>query len=323
MMTEQSVKSTNITDESVNMDEAVVLASVSPEVGLTPDFAVDKKDTLSSDTTKDIDAKTANADSKEPDDETKKDTESSSKDEDKKKKTKPRVIKEKEQGIYTIQELEAANFFVEWYKGLRASAPYIIRLTKTFWSLSPMYSSALVAANLLKVVLPSFQLWIRKEFLDQVQFAAEGKEIRLDRLLVLVVLRLAEQGMKQGLEVATYIYIILIMLIVSDKIDSIMERRLGQVLDLQLVEAYLKLDTDQLSSRKVASQFSKVFQFWSDAKILSGKTIRESKSFKFGCSMVGFYSVYFNHCVIHIYFIETHVEKCNSTSSTQRCENGR
>lgn len=50
----------------------------------------------------------------------------------------------------------------------------------------------------------------------------------------------------------------MVILIIRDKIDAVMERRLGQVLDLQLVEAYLKLDADQLSSRKLASQFSKV-----------------------------------------------------------------
>ena len=124
--------------------------------------------------------------------------------EKKKKRPKPQVLKEREQGIYTIQELEAANFFVEWYKGLRASAPYIVRLTKTFWSLSPAYSSALIGANLLKIVLPSFQLWIRKEFLDQVQRAAEGKGAHLNKLLGLLVLRIAEQAIKQGLELATY-----------------------------------------------------------------------------------------------------------------------
>ena len=120
---------------------------------------------------------------------------------DKKKKTEPRVLKERTQGIYTIQELEAPNFFVEWYKGLRASAPYIVRLTKTFWSLSPAYSSTLVCANLFKIALPSFQLWIRKEFLDQ---AAEGNGTDLNKLLGLVVLRIAEQALKQGLELVTY-----------------------------------------------------------------------------------------------------------------------
>lgn len=43
-----------------------------------------------------------------------------------------------------------------------------------------------------------------------------------------------------------------------------MERRLGQILDLQLVEAYLRLDTDQLTSRKVASQFVKVVELRDD-----------------------------------------------------------
>lgn len=44
----------------------------------------------------------------------------------------------------------------------------------------------------------------------------------------------------------------------SDKIDALMERRLGKVLDIVLIESYLKLDTDQLTSRKISSQFSKV-----------------------------------------------------------------
>jgi hypothetical protein len=44
----------------------------------------------------------------------------------------------------------------------------------------------------------------------------------------------------------------------SDRIDGIMERKLGKVLDVLLVESYLKLDTDQLTSRKISSQFNKV-----------------------------------------------------------------
>jgi hypothetical protein len=44
----------------------------------------------------------------------------------------------------------------------------------------------------------------------------------------------------------------------SDKIDALMERRLGQVLDILLVESYLKLDTDQLASRKISALFNKV-----------------------------------------------------------------
>jgi hypothetical protein len=120
-----------------------------------------------------------------------------------KKKPKPRVLRERQQGIYTIQDLEAANMLVEWHKGLRASAPYMLRLIKTYWSLSPTYSSALVIASLLKAVLPSFQLWIRKEFLDQVQLAAERKPVLPGKLLALLLLRLLEQGMKQGLELTT------------------------------------------------------------------------------------------------------------------------
>lgn len=121
------------------------------------------------------------------------------------KKPKPRVLRERQQGIYTIQDLETSNMFVEWYKGLRASAPYMQRLVKTYWSLSPTYSCVLVAASLLKAVLPSFQLWIRKEFLDQVQHAAEGRPALPKKLLTLLLLRLLEQGIKQGLELTTYV----------------------------------------------------------------------------------------------------------------------
>ena len=37
-----------------------------------------------------------------------------------------------------------------------------------------------------------------------------------------------------------------------------MERRLGSLLDGQLIEAYLKLDPDQLTSRKISVPFDKV-----------------------------------------------------------------
>ena len=121
-----------------------------------------------------------------------------------KKKEKPRVIKEKTYGIYTIQKLEAANFLVEWYKGFRASAPYMARLTKTYYSLSPMYTIVLVGANLLKAFLPSFNLWVRKEFLDQVQRAAEGKSVRGRKLMFLVALRLIDLITRQVLEIVTY-----------------------------------------------------------------------------------------------------------------------
>ena len=60
-----------------------------------------------------------------------------------------------------------------------------------------------------------------------------------------------------------------------------MERRLGQILDLQLVEAYLKLDTDQLSSRKVASQFNKVSNVFRMV-LRIGKSFCESKPLKLG-----------------------------------------
>ena len=51
------------------------------------------------------------------------------------------------------------------------------------------------------------------------------------------------------------------MLTCRDKIDGVMDRRLGSLLDSQLIEAYLKLDPDQLTSRKVDRPFNKVHIF--------------------------------------------------------------
>jgi hypothetical protein len=116
------------------------------------------------------------------------------------KKTRPRVLKVEHDGIYTIKTLEGTNFFLEWYRGLRASTPYIIRLTKLFWSLSPTRVSILVAANLLKSVVPSFQIWVTKQFLDQVHLAAAGKAWRIKRLILLAFLGVGARVCNQGLE---------------------------------------------------------------------------------------------------------------------------
>jgi hypothetical protein len=116
------------------------------------------------------------------------------------KKTRPRVLKVEHDGIFTIKTLEGTNFFLEWYRGLRASTPYIIRLTKLFWSLSPTRVSILVAANLLKSVVPSFQIWVTKQFLDQVHLAAAGKAWRVKRLILLALLGVGSRVCNQGLE---------------------------------------------------------------------------------------------------------------------------
>ena len=202
-MTEQnlSVPAVNAGDPD-KTDESTITVSVSNESDKSEVDCGDDKITNGANGTQGIVKTTADNDkSAAADDDAQKGDNLGEK---KKEKRKPRVLKEKIQGIYTITEIEAANFFFEWYKGLRASAPYIVRLTKTYWTLSPSYSSALATVSLLKVALPSFQLWLRKEFLDQVQRAAEGKGVLLEKLLVLMVLRLCEQAMKQGLELATY-----------------------------------------------------------------------------------------------------------------------
>jgi hypothetical protein len=192
-----------------------ILSTAAEDTGKTGDESAatdDTKKPIDKPSAADDDAKKTNDDPAAADDDAKKAGETSTKDdakkasdsEPKKEKIKPRVLKETLHGIYTIQELEAANFFVEWYKGVRASAPFILRLVKTYFALSPSYSSLLVAVNILKAALPSYSLWVSKEFLDEVQSAADGKHVHMKKLLVLLVLRLLEQTLRQGLELVTY-----------------------------------------------------------------------------------------------------------------------
>jgi hypothetical protein len=122
----------------------------------------------------------------------------------KQKRVRPRILKTQQYGIYTIDHVESANFFEEWYKGLRTSAPYIYKLLYTFWSLSPTRASLLVVANVLKAVLPSLDLWVSKGFLDLVQQAANGASIRPRKLAGLAVLSLGLEAIEQGLELLTY-----------------------------------------------------------------------------------------------------------------------
>lgn len=134
----------------------------------------------------------------------------------KKNKPKPRVIKERVKGIYTIKDYESANFLLEWYKGLRASTPYLVRLIKTYWGLSKPFSIGMIAASLAKIILPTAELYVQKEFLDGVQRAVEGKPVQPLRMLMFLALRLLHSSLNQALEVMTYL---------SFKIDPLILQR--------------------------------------------------------------------------------------------------
>lgn len=120
------------------------------------------------------------------------------------KKVKPRVLKVEQQGIFTIKTLESTNFLNEWFKGFRMSSPSILRLLKIFWKLSPTRVSILVAVNLLKAVIPSFRVWVAKQFLDQVQQVTSGKPAQWKRMILLVLLGVGIKVSTQGLDILTY-----------------------------------------------------------------------------------------------------------------------
>jgi len=103
------------------------------------------------------------------------------------KRPKPKVLSTKPHGIYTVYELERANFIAEWKKGLLESYPYLSRLAKTYWSLSPTRSVILILVNLAESLIPSASLYVRKSYLDQVQKAATSYVVQPRKLLALAL----------------------------------------------------------------------------------------------------------------------------------------
>ncbi len=174
------------------------------------------------------------------------------------KKVKPRVLKVKQDGIFTIKTLESTNILAEWVKALRVSIPYILRLVKIFWKLSPPRVSLLVTANLLKSIMPSLKVWIIKQFLDHVQRAAGGEAAQWRKMIVLVILGAGVRLTTQGLDVLSY-NLSETFLISRDKILGVMQTRFSRELGSMLIGSYVNLDCDQINSSKVKSLFNRVY----------------------------------------------------------------
>lgn len=119
-------------------------------------------------------------------------------------KVKPKVIRIHQDGIYTIKTFKSSDFLAEWYKGLRVSSPYIFRLLKIYWSLSPTRFSTLLIASIAKALLPSCSLWVTKQFLDHVQSAAIRKSVQWKAMLLLAFLSVGIRITVQGLDVLSY-----------------------------------------------------------------------------------------------------------------------
>jgi len=118
-------------------------------------------------------------------------------------KYKPRVIKVEQKGIYTVKTLESINSLREWVKALRASTPYISRLLKIFWTLSPTRVSILIMAGLSKAMMPSLIILIYKRFLDQVQIVMNGQTMQWRRMILLIFLGTGVQITSHGLDVVS------------------------------------------------------------------------------------------------------------------------
>jgi hypothetical protein len=91
-----------------------------------------------------------------------------------------------------------------------------------------------------------------------------------------------------------------------------MERRLMQLLDLQLVEAYLRLDPDQLDSKKIKSQFAKVHRNY--IVLTVGEIVCVEHSDVFDCTVATLYTLCFDHLVLNLYSVEIHIQGGKATA---------
>lgn len=174
-------------------------------------------------------------------------------------KSKPRVLRVEQKGIYTVKTVESVNVLTEWIKALRISTPYIIRLSKIFWKLSPARVSIVIVANLLKAVMPSLKIWIYKHFLDQVQRVTNGQAAQWRRMLLLALMGAGVRIANHGLDVASYIPGKK-SCNSRDKVGGVLETRLMRELDSMLVQSYVRLNSNQLKSEKVESLFDRVLR---------------------------------------------------------------
>ena len=116
---------------------------------------------------------------------------------------KPRVVKVEHKGIYTVKTFESVNILGEWVKALQTSTPYLLRLFKIFWTLSPTRVSILIAANLSKAMIPSLVVLNNKRFLDQVQRVVKGRATNWKRMILLIFLGAGIQITSHGLNVVS------------------------------------------------------------------------------------------------------------------------
>jgi len=117
------------------------------------------------------------------------------------KKPKPRVLKTTEMGIYTITHLERDNSLLEWGKHLKESTPYILRLAKTFWALSPTRATILILIEVAEALFPSAGLYVRKTLLDEVQRAATSRDTKSRKLVLLALANVVVEILEHSFDV--------------------------------------------------------------------------------------------------------------------------
>ena len=96
--------------------------------------------------------------------------------------------------------------------------------------------------------------------------------------------------------------------------DGVLERRLQKLLDTQLIEAHLKLDTDQLSSRKVKKVFAKVVCVWS---LTRGETIDSPEPIASNSFMARYNTIYHDYCDVVIYTVKIDIQECHKVNPSK------
>jgi len=97
-----------------------------------------------------------------------------------------------------------------------------------------------------------------------------------------------------------------------------MESRLSSVLKLELINAHLRLDPDQLSSGKVSRMFLQVYNPYNHTH--SGKIFFCQEPYTITPSMSRFREIYPNHHYFFIHSLKIDVKRCLSTHHAEYLE---
>ncbi|BFZ64046.1 hypothetical protein YB2330_005184 [Saitoella coloradoensis] len=150
------------------------------------------------------------------------------------------------QGIWEITKREGSlvrRFTKDGVDEIKQSFPYVWRLFKLVLALNPRRTVLLVIGRFVMSILPSTRLRVQGAFIDLVQDAIDYGKLDRTRLLRLASLHMLIHVLEEAIST------------LLESSNAVIERRLGEKLDLELMKAHLKLDLVSLADPAVTQKF--------------------------------------------------------------------